>query len=130
MSDEAPRKHEDKGVDAPFLSLSTQVEPPKTFEIDGVQYELRGIVHLTPDEEADVTASFTRFQQQANRLERAGNDREAKTIAAHLRDRRLKLIGKVTSVPQDVIESLPFPAQIQLFNAVAEEFSGLDDGES
>lgn len=111
----------------PILSLSTEVEPAKTFEIDGEEYELLGIEHLSPNQEAEVQGLFSRFEQVARKLALAGSDKQAELFAKQLRTRRVQLITKLTTVPDEVASKLPPSAQLQLFRAVANEFGKEDD---
>lgn len=107
-----------------ILSLSTEVEPAQKFEIDGTEYDLLGVEHLSPEQEASATAKFTRFMQIARTLDRTTNERQATNLAKQLRERRIELITLVTTVPKDVAESLPIRGQLQLFQAVSTSLNG------
>lgn len=111
----------------PILSLSTEVEPAKTFEVDGETYQLLGIEHLSPEQEAEVSGLFARFEQVAFNLARSKSDKDAKLLAKNLRTRRVELITKLTTIPLDVADKLPAGAQLQLFRAVMDEFGGEND---
>lgn len=104
-----------------ILSLSTQVEPAKKFEIDDDEYDLLGVEHLSPEQEATVTARFVRFSQIARAMDRTTNERQQEKLAAQLRERRIDLITLLTTVPREVAEKLPPSAQMQLFRAVSSE---------
>jgi hypothetical protein len=104
-----------------ILTLSTTVEPAKKFAVDDEVYELLGMEHLSPEDEARATAAFSRFGQIARKLDRSTNDNEAKRLALALRGRRIELISMLTTIPREVAETLPLTAQIQLFNAIQEE---------
>lgn len=108
----------------PILELSTQVKPVSTFTVDGESYDLLGLAHLSAADEAEVTAQLSRFEQIGLRLDRAKSDEEAKKLAVELRKRRIRLISKMTTVPEDVAEKLPLEAQIKLFSAVRRELNG------
>jgi len=115
-----------------ILSLSTEVVPPKKFEVDGVEYDLLGLEHLSEDEEARATAAFMRFGRLLGRLENSTNDRESQKIARALRTRRIELITQLTTLPLEVAEKLPLSGQTRLFRAIQEEtgqeaLSDLDD---
>lgn len=112
-----------------ILSLSTEVAKPKTFTVDEVEYDLLGLAHLSPNDEAEVTALLSRFEQAGARLDRAKSDQEAKSLAADLRRRRIGLITKMTTIPEDIAEKLPLQAQIKLFAAVRDELSGEADAD-
>lgn len=121
----------------PILELSTQVKPVSTFTVDGSSYDLLGLAHLSASDEAEVTAQLSRFEQIGLRLDRAKSDEEARKLAVELRKRRIRLITKMTTVPEDVAEKLPLEAQIKLFSAVRRELNGenasdlpADDGDA
>lgn len=121
----------------PILELSTQVKPVSTFTVDGESYDLLGLAHLSAADEAEVTAQLSRFEQIGLRLDRAKSDEEAKKFAVELRKRRIRLIAKMTTVPEEVADKLPLEAQIKLFSAVRRELNGenasdlpADDGDA
>ena len=113
----------------PILELSTEIKPASTFTVDGVSYDLLGLAHLSAVDEADVTAQLSRFEQIGNRLDRATSDEQAKKLATELRKRRIRLIARMTTVPEDVAEKLPLEAQIKLFTAVRRELAGQSPAE-
>ena len=113
----------------PILSLTTQLEPPSTFEVDGETYELLGLKHLSDEQEAHATALFSRFGQISYKMETAPTDKEAERFSKDLRKRRLDLIALLTTMPRDKVETLPLPAQIELFRAVRQETGGGDGDE-
>lgn len=104
-----------------ILSLSTEVEPAKKFTIDEEEYLLKGFEHLSDEDEATVTAKFTRFMQILGQLERAKNDQTAERLATVLRTRRVELITLLTNVPREVADKLPPGAQAQLFRQIQRE---------
>jgi hypothetical protein len=104
-----------------LFDLTTEVEPAQTFTVDGDEYKLLGMQHLSPDQEAKATAVFTRFQQLVRRLDRSGSDSDAERISKQLRTRRLELITMMTTIPMDVAEKLPVTAQVKLFQAIQAE---------
>ena len=115
----------------PILSLSTQLDPPDTFEVDGESFNLLGLKHLSDEQEAEAQGLFARFQNISGQLETAANDQVAKRLSKDLRKRRLDLIALMTTVPRDLVEKLPLPAQVKLFKAIMEDFiAGDEDAEA
>jgi hypothetical protein len=113
----------------PILSLSTELDPPSVFEVDGEQYQLLGLTHLSDEQESKATAMFSRFGQLTYKMETAPTDKEAEKLSKDLRKRRLDIIAFLTTMPRDVVEKLPLPGQIQLFQAVRRETNAeSDDG--
>lgn len=104
-----------------LVELSTKVEPAKKFTIDGTEYELFGFEHLSDDAEADITAAFSKHGRLINALDKAENDAKAKGYARKLRGSRIKLISLMTSVPEEVVETLPISAQAKLLETIQEE---------
>lgn len=113
-----------------ILSLSTQVEKPKTFTVDDIEYDLLGLAHLSATDEAEVTAFLSRFEQAGTKLDRAKSDSDAVRFAQDLRKRRIGLITKMTTIPVEIAEKLPLAEQIKLFAAVRDELSGDADVDS
>lgn len=109
-----------------ILSLTTTIEPAKTFEVDGEAFQLLGFEHLSPEEEARATAAFTRFAQLDTRLSNAKSDAEAQQFATQLRKRRIQLITMLTTLPTEIAEKLPISAQTELFKAVQAENAAVD----
>jgi hypothetical protein len=111
----------------PILSLSTQLDPPETFEVDGESFDLLGLKHLSDEQEAKAQGLFARFQNISGQLEHSANDQVAQRLSKDLRKRRLDLIALMTTVPRDLVEKLPLPAQVKLFKAIMEDFTGGDE---
>jgi Mn-dependent DtxR family transcriptional regulator len=112
-----------------LLELSTTVEPSKTFTVDDEEYKLLTLAHLGPEDEARAMGDSARFENIMNRMARAGNDKEAERLAASLRRKRIDILCQLTTMPREVVERLPIPAQAQLFQAVQRESLG-EAGES
>lgn len=109
-----------------ILELSTQVEEAKTFTVDDEEYKLLGLEHLSDDDEAKATAAFTRFAQLLRALDRAGSDQAATRLSKQLKQRRVELITMLTTIPEEIVKTLPLSAQIKLFRAVQQEI-GADE---
>ena len=106
------------------VSISTRVKPPRKFLLDETEYELLGPDHLSADDENEVLALFARHAYTTRELEVAGTLNQGTAIAARLRKLQEKIISKTTTVPLDVIATLPPQAKAKLLEAVRD---GLDD---
>lgn len=111
------------------LDLSTQVEEAKTFTVDGEPFKLLTLAHISKTEEARLMALFNRQERLSAQLDRAKNDREAEVAAQGLQTTRTEILSLLTTMPREVAEALPLPAQVQLLNAVTEELSAASQGE-
>lgn len=107
-----------------LLELSTTVEPSKTFTVDGEEYKLLTLGHLGPEQEAKTMGDSARFENILQRMARAGNDKDAERLAAQARRKRIDILTQLTTMPREVAENLPIPAQTQLFQAVQREALG------
>jgi hypothetical protein len=107
----------------PVLELSTEVLPAEKLLVDGTEYDLYTFDHLSAEDEAVVTAIFSRFQSIYRALNRTNDQRKREKQAALLRTTREELIDKMTSIPKDEIKSLPVSAQGKLLNAIRENIS-------
>jgi hypothetical protein len=110
-----------------ILSLSTTVEPPKTFEVDSESYDLLGFSHLSPEDEARAQALFARFFALNRALDNAPNEKQGESFAKRVREKRLQILTMLTTMPMEVAERLPLDAQAQVFRAVAEESGQVGD---
>lgn len=115
--------------DAPILELTTEVLPAKKILLDGEEYELLGLDHLSPEDEASVTATFARFQKVYDRLTKAKNESAATAEAMKLGGLREKLILKTTTIPRDKLKALSPGAQGKILKVVQEEISVASDDE-
>lgn len=116
-------------TDAPVLDLTTEVLPAKKILLDGEEYDLLSLDHLSPEDEASVTATFARFQKVFGRLENAKNESAATAEAMKLGGLREKLILKTTSIPRDVLKKLSPGLQGKILRAVQNEISVASDDE-
>ncbi len=103
------------------LALSTQVAPAKKFTVDGQEYQILVVDHLSVNDEAEVTALFSRFQWLLMELEQTPNLTKGKALAEGLRRTRLQIIGKLTDLPKNVREALPLGQQALLLEAIEAE---------
>lgn len=111
-----------------LLEISTSVVEADTFTVDDVQYELKGLVHLSPAEEVKVSAMFARYSNLNGQMGAAGTQAKAEALARQVRGVRLDLLAAMTTCPLEVIKRIPFPAQIALMEAVGEQFEAADNG--
>lgn len=109
-----------------ILNISTEVTPPKKFAVDDQEYDLLSFDHLSPEKEAAALAEFTRFAQTDAALSRASSDGNAERLAKKLRERRIKLITMLTTLPKDVASTIPLDGQLAIFKAVQAE-TGRED---
>jgi hypothetical protein len=119
------------------LDISSDAVPTKKLRIDGQLYDLYGYEHLSPDQEASVTATFARFQRTYLVLDQAKNETVAKKAASKVRELRMKLIGLMTSIPYDVYSELSAAKQGKILRAIQNEIGAeaevddedVDDGD-
>lgn len=109
------------------LTIATDLEPTKKIKLDGTDYELLTVNHLSPQQEAAVTATFSRFQRIFEQLEVAKNDPVAEKLAADLQQYRAKLIGLMTTIPSSVVRGLRPGVQSEIVKAIRKEWA--PDGE-
>lgn len=103
------------------LEISTEAVPAQKFKIDEEVYQLFSFEHLSPKQEAKVTACFARFQRTYLALDRAKTETQAEKIAEKVREHRLRLIGLMTDVPYEVYEPLSPAKQGQILRAIQDE---------
>jgi hypothetical protein len=121
--DESPTASTD-AADIPALDLTREISPPKKLiRLGSDDFELKNYDHLSPQEEAAVTATFARFMRAFEKLGTAKNDKVAQEIALKLQSYRVKLIALMTTVPTQVITTLGPGAQGKLLSAVQDEIS-------
>jgi len=109
------------------LSLTTILKPAKQFTVDGVPYDLLGVDHLSPADEAEVMALFARYGVLQSDLELQTNVSKGKITAAHMKATRLTILTKLTSLPLEVASKLPLTQQVRLLEAVQAEVDEEDD---
>lgn len=110
------------------IELTTEVEPARTFTVDGEEYQLLGFEHLSADSEAKLMGNLARFERTQLQLQLTNDDKEATTLAKRLRERRITLLTELTTLPRDVAEKLPLPSQVKLVR-VAQELVAPDGSE-
>lgn len=103
------------------FSLTTQIKPAKKFTIDGVEYQMKGVDHLSPDDEARVLALFSRHAILVGELEVEKNSGRGEGIAKAARETRLRIVRKLTDIPAEIAETLPLTVQVKLLEAIKEE---------
>lgn len=114
-------------TEIPTLDLTREVSPTKKLiKIGADDYELLNYDHLSPQQEAAVTATFARFMRAFEKLGTAKNDKVAQEIALKLQGYRVKLITLMTTVPTHVVSSLGPGAQGKILNAIQDEISADD----
>jgi hypothetical protein len=111
-----------------LLTLSTQVEPAKKFTVDGEAFDLLSLSHVGKDEEARLMALYRRMERFSRAYDVSKNDQEAEKAAAGIRNTRLEIICRFTTLPKHIAEELPLPAQVQLLTAIASEM-GVGSGD-
>ena len=109
------------------LSLSTTVEPAKKFLVDNIEYEMLGPDHLSPADEAEVLALFSRHNILTNELYRCRLVEKGKLIAKRQRAARIDVIAKLTTASKDIIETLPLSQQVKLLEALEAEVNREDE---
>lgn len=104
-----------------LLSLTTVLKPPKKFLVDGDEYELLGVDHLSADDEADVMALFSRYGILQSDLEVQSEVRKGAETAKKMKATRLTILTKLTTLPLEVAKKLPLTQQVLLLEAVQAE---------
>jgi hypothetical protein len=113
------------------FEISTAAKEPVLFTVDGKEYEILGFERQSKGVEAHLTALFARHSRLQERLAKAKPE-VAEKIGESLYDIRIEILTSLTTVPRDIVETIPRSGQIQLMNAIAKE-SGVtadDDAEA
>jgi hypothetical protein len=110
---------------ATILELSTEVEPSFTIAIDGVDYELRTMSHLTKLEEAKLRRIVRKEIIQVEKINATSDDTLIERLATDLSNLRMELIEMMTTIPHDVLLKLPAMAQAKIAGMVGSESSEL-----
>jgi hypothetical protein len=113
--------------DALALTLSTALAPAKKFSVDGEEYQLLGLDHLSGEDEARTMALFARHSLIASELELTSNTEVGTKLATRLKKTRVQIICQVTDLPQEVAEKIPVTGQVALLSAIQQELSGVED---
>lgn len=101
-----------------LLSLSTRIAPARKFLVDGEEFEMLTLDHLSPDEEKKVVALFARHGVLASELEMTANVQRGEQLADSVRKTRFQIIRALTTLPKETVEKLPLPAQVSLLTAL------------
>lgn len=112
-----------------MLALSTTVKPARKFTVDGAEYEMWSMDHLSKSDEAIVMALFARHSLIGQELEMSPNVAKGSATAERLRNCRLQLLTKLTNLPREVAEKLPISGQAQLLDALEDEMSAAEESE-
>jgi hypothetical protein len=112
------------------LSFTTALKPTRKFQVDGNVYEILGFEHLTPEQEAEVIAQFARFGVLQAELEMTAKTARGAVLAAQVREVRLSILTRLTTMPKEVAASLHLVQQVKLFEAVDAEPDDDDDDAS
>lgn len=113
-----------------LLVLSTRVAPTQKFLVDGEEYELLGMDHLSEDDEALVMARFSKYQQTADNLSIESDLRKGQALASSLKKQRTAIIAQLTTLPKEIAAKLPTKPAVKIIEAVQtvlEEGDGDDD---
>lgn len=111
------------------LALTTTLAPAKQFSVDGVGYDMLGVDHLSPDDEAETMALFARYGVLQAELDIEKNVTKGKAIAVALKATRLTLLTKLTSLPLSIAGKLPLTSQVKLLEAIQAEVEEAADAE-
>ncbi len=106
---------------SPVLELSTVVKPAKMFTIDGSEYDLLSLDHLSATQEAQVVALFNRHERITAALAEEKNHDRATALALKMRDVRIAVLALMTSAPASVLRELPMTAQTTLMVGIQKE---------
>jgi hypothetical protein len=112
-----------------MLSLTTVLKPTKKFLVDGSEYEILGVDHLSPEEEAEVVALFSRYGVLQSELEVEKNVSKGTPKAMQVRQTRLTLLTKLTTLNPSVAAKLPLTQQVRLLEAIQAEVEAEDEDE-
>lgn len=116
-------------TDAPLMALSSAVEEPKKFLLDGVEYQLFSTDHISPQDEAYVMALLSRHNILTRQLATERNVARGKHIAEEQRKARIEVIARLTSVPRSQATTLPISVQVKLLEAISDEVAVIDGDE-
>lgn len=119
-----------------LLNLSTRIKDPAKFTVDAKEYQILGIDHLSPAEEATVMALFARHAILTEELSMTKVTAKGERIASQMKDAREALLAKLTNLEPSVIKKLAVSKQIRLLEVIEavvseedEEEPAADDGE-
>jgi hypothetical protein len=112
-----------------LLNLSTRLKEPAKFKVDGQEYSILGIDHLSPAEEAEVMALFARHSVLQDELSMTKTTVKGARIASQMKETREALLGKLTDLPSDVVRALAVSKQVKLLEVIEAVVSDDDDAE-
>lgn len=102
------------------LALTTRIAPAKKFTVDGEEYQLLGLNHLSDEDENKVMALFARHSILLAQSENTDNLVKGRDLAAKIRETRLSIISTLTDLPKDVAKALPLGQQVKLLETLQE----------
>ncbi len=105
------------------LELSTALKEPKLFLVDGEEYKLLGLDHLTPEQEAETMALFSRLNILTEELSAEANVSKGTKKALELKETRMVLLTKLTTLNREVAQRIPLTQQVLLLEAIQAEVS-------
>lgn len=109
------------------LSLSTTLSPATKIQVDGEPFELLGVDHLSPNDEARVMALFARLGVLTAELELTSNVTKGEELAKRVKETRLNILAKLTTVPKDALAKLPLLEQVRLLGAIEDTIGETPD---
>jgi len=110
------------------LALTTKAVEPTRFTVDDEPYELYGMAHLNPNEEAEIMSAIAQYQRLATRLAVVASRSKGVAYAKKMYDLRIELLLRMTNLPEPVAKALPIPAQLELFSSIVAQL-GEDEEE-
>lgn len=114
------------------LSFVTSLRPTKKIKVDGESFEILGVDHLSPDDEAEVTALFARYNVLQSELEVTSQVQKGKPLAEKVKQTRLTILSKLTTMTKEVAGKLLLTQQVELLDYLAsmtQEENDADAGE-
>ncbi len=111
----------------PFMALSSKVAPAKLVKIDGEEYELFGTDHLTPNDEAEVMALFSRHSALQNELAITSNVAAGTAVAQKVRKARIAILAKLTTIPRAQLDKYPTGLHVALLEGIQTEIDAEAD---
>jgi len=111
------------------LSFTTSLSPTKKFLVDGEEFDLLGLDHLSDEEEAEVMALFARFNLLQEELAMTANVEKGKGVAAKIQTARLAIVCKLTSLTPEVAAKLSLPQVTKLMETIEAEIEAKVESE-
>ena len=103
------------------LTFTTELAPAKKFLVDGQEYSLLGVDHLSTEDENEVTALFARFGVLTDELSLTSNLDKGRALAEKVKSTRISILCKVTSLDKETAERLHPTQQTQIIEAIISE---------